>query len=83
MINSGHNIAPHHYINLFDQLVVVKNPEFQNITVTLYKEWRLNSGEGIKLGMLKLLNKIDGDVRRISKGGTDMISSDDTTVLAM
>jgi hypothetical protein len=44
MINSGHNGAPHHYINLFDQLLVVKNPEFQNIIVTLYKEWRLNSG---------------------------------------
>jgi hypothetical protein len=45
MINSGHNVAPHHYINLFDQLIVVKNPEFQNIVVAFYKEWRLNSGE--------------------------------------
>jgi hypothetical protein len=83
MINSGHNVAPHHYINLFDQLIVVKNPEFQNIIVTLFKEWRLNSGEGFQLGMSKLLNKIDGDVRRISKGGTDIISGDDTAVLAM
>jgi hypothetical protein len=80
MINSGHNVAPHHYINLFDQLIVVKNPEFQNIVVTLYKEWRLNSGEGFQLGMSKLKNKIDGDVRRISKGGTEIISGDDTTV---
>jgi hypothetical protein len=83
MINSGHNIAPHHYINLFDQMIVVKNPEFQNIILTLYREWRLNSGEGFQLGMLKLLNNIDGDVRRISKGGTHIVSGDDTTVLAM
>jgi hypothetical protein len=82
MINSGHNVAPHHYINLFDQLIFVKNPEFKNIIVTLYKEWRLNSGEGFQLGM-KLLNKVDGDVQRISKGGTEIISGDDTTVLAM
>jgi hypothetical protein len=83
MIKSGHNVAPHHYTNLFDQLIVVKNPEFQNIIVTLYKEWRLNSGEGFQLGMPKLLNKIDGDVRRVSKGGTEIISGVDTTVLAM
>jgi hypothetical protein len=51
--------------------------------VTLYKEWRLNSGEGFQLSMSKLLNNIDGDVRRISKGGTDIISGDDTPVLAM
>jgi hypothetical protein len=83
MINSGHNVTPHHCINLFDQLIVVKNPEFQNIIVALYKEWRLNSGEGFQLGMSKLLNKIDGDFRCISKGGTEIISGDDTTFLAM
>jgi hypothetical protein len=33
--------------------------------------------------MSTLLNKIDGDVRRISKGGTKIISGDDTAVLAM
>jgi hypothetical protein len=43
----------------------------------------LNSGEGAKLGMLELLNNIDGDVRRISKSGTDIFSGDDTMVLAM
>jgi hypothetical protein len=83
MIDSGHNVAPHHYINLFDQLIVVKNPEFQSIIVNLYKEWRLNSGEGFQIGMSKLLNKIDGDVRRTSKDGTEIISGDDTAVLAM
>jgi hypothetical protein len=83
MINSGHNVAPHHYTNLFNQMIVVKNPEFQNIIVALYKECRLNSGEGFQLGMWKLLNTIYGDVRRISKGGTEIISGDDTTVLAM
>jgi hypothetical protein len=33
--------------------------------------------------MSKLLNKIDGGVRRLSKGGTEIISGDNTAVLAM
>jgi hypothetical protein len=32
---------------------------------------------------MKLLNKIDLDVRRINKGGLDLVSGEDSTVLAM
>jgi hypothetical protein len=40
ILNSGNPIAPHHCINLFEQLIVMKQPEFANIITTLYKEWR-------------------------------------------
>jgi hypothetical protein len=83
ILNSGNGVAPHHFINLFDQLIVVKHPEFANIIFTLYKEWRTRYGEGHNLGIMKLLNKIDLDVRRINKGGLDLVSSKDSTVLAM
>jgi hypothetical protein len=73
ILNSGNGVAPHHFINLFDQLIVVKHPEFANIIVTLYKEWRTRSGEGHNLGIMKLLNKIDLDVRCINKGGLDLV----------
>jgi hypothetical protein len=32
---------------------------------------------------MKLLNKIDADVRCINKSGTDLVSGEDSTVLAM
>jgi hypothetical protein len=33
--------------------------------------------------MMRLMNKIDADVRRINKNGTDLVSGEDSTVLAM
>jgi hypothetical protein len=83
ILNSGNGVTPHHFINLFDQLIVVKHPEFANIIVTLYKEWCTRSGEGHNLGIMRLLNKIDLDVLRINKGGLDLVSGEDSTVLAM
>jgi hypothetical protein len=83
ILNYGNGVAPHHFINLFDQLIVLKHPEFANIIVTLYKEWRTRSGEGHNLGNMKLINKIDLDVRRINKGGLDLVTGEDSTVLAM
>jgi hypothetical protein len=49
----------------------------------MYNEWRTRSGEGHKLGIMRLLNKIDADVRRINKNGTDLVSGEDSTVLVM
>jgi hypothetical protein len=63
ILNYGNPVAPHHFINLFEQLIVVKQPEFEFIIVTLYNEWRTRSGEGHKLGIMRLLNKIDADAR--------------------
>jgi hypothetical protein len=83
ILNSGNPVAPHHFINLFKQLIVVKQPEFAFIIVTLYNEWRTRSGEGHTLGIMRLLNKIDADARRINKNGTDLVSGEDSTVLAM
>jgi hypothetical protein len=83
ILNSGNPVATHHFINLFEQLIVVKQPEFAFIIVTLYNEWRIRSGEGHKLGIMRLLNKIDADVRRINKNVTDLVSGEYSTVLAL
>jgi hypothetical protein len=82
ILNSRYPVAPHHFINLFEQLVVVKQPGFSFIIVTLYNKWLTRSGEGHKLGIMRLLNKLDADVRRINKNGTDLVSGEDSAVLA-
>jgi hypothetical protein len=58
-MNSRNPVAPHYFINLFEQMIVVKQPEFEFIIVTLYNEGQIRSGEGHKLGIMRLLNKID------------------------
>jgi hypothetical protein len=83
ILNSGNPVASHHFIKLFEHLIVVKQPEFACIIVTLYNEWRTRLGKGHKLGIMRLLNKIDADVRRINKNGTDLVSGEYSIVLAM
>jgi hypothetical protein len=83
ILNYGNPVAPHHFINLFEHLIVVKQPEFANIIITLYKEWKTLSGKGRKLCILKLPDKIDAGIRRTNKSGTDIVSGEDSTELAM